>query len=52
MPTIREIGEEARRIDPGAFVVTIRKDTPERKTWEDRQAKALRAARKKLETES
>lgn len=47
-PSIREIGEEARRIDPGAFAVSIRWDTPDRKMWEDRQARALRVAREKL----
>jgi hypothetical protein len=48
VPTIREIGEEARRIDPEAFTVCVRHDTPNRKEWETRQGAALARARKNL----
>jgi hypothetical protein len=48
VPTIREIGEEARRIDPEAFTVCIRRDTPNRNEWETRQGAALAKARKNL----
>jgi len=48
MPTIAEIGLEARKIDPAAFAADIRRGAPDREKWINRRTTALAKAREVL----